>query len=105
MRPGTISSPVVMSILIGASILPCLARRWALQLAYSSSVRIGSSRSKEYSIPSPISTEQMDEMAALTVSASISMPTTVASISIVVLWATPVIDEMSSPPFRTNVSA
>lgn len=61
--------------------------------------------SKEYSMPSPTATEQMEEMAALAVPSSMSMPTTVASMSIVVLWAMPVIDEMSSPPFRMNVSA
>ena len=56
-------------------------------------------------MPSPTATEQMEEMAALTVPSPMSMPATVASMSIVVLWAMPVIDEMSSPPFRTNVSA
>lgn len=56
-------------------------------------------------MPSPTATEQMEEMVALIAPSSMSMPTTVASMSIVVLWAMPVIDEMSSPPFRTNVSA
>ena len=105
MRPGTISSPVVMSIFTGASILPHLTRRCARQFAHSSPSRMGSIRSKEYSMPSATSTAQMAATASLTVSSSISMPITVVSMSMVVLWATPVIEEMRRPPFRTNASA
>lgn len=53
-------------------------------------------RSKRYSTSS-ISTEHMEEMATLTTfsSMSMSMSTTVSSMFVVVLWAMPVIDEMS----------
>ena len=56
-------------------------------------------------MPSATSTAQMAATASLTMPSSISMPITVVSMSMVVLWATPVIEEMRRPPFRTNASA
>lgn len=85
--------------------MPYLTRRCARQLAYSSPSRMGSMRSNEYSMPSLSGTAQIAATALLTVVSSMSVPTTVASMSMVVLCETPVIDEMSSPPFSTNVSA
>lgn len=59
---------------------------------------------EEYSMPSPTETGQMEEIAALTVPSPMSMPTAVASMSVVVLWVMPVIEKMGAP-LRTNVSA
>lgn len=92
----------MVSILTGGFILPYSTLIWARQLAYSSCSLMGSTRSNQYSISSSTQMVQISVIARSTLFQSIGMPATVVSMSMVVRRASPIMEDMVSPLFRTN---